>query len=257
MRYGHDDSVRAKPIAGRCPWSLGKRACPAYRGTMPRSIRAAFQNASRSAQLAPLLFVVACVPAPAPRVPTKRSAEEIARVAVASANLDACALEPGKERAVEIVATFNREGRIDSLTIQRDKDDGATLEEPLRACMMQAVKAVTVAPFDSWQGTVEVRTTVKGTASGQAGWIFNRGAMASALGGVDLSACAPLDGASDGHLLIEFLTTGRVLGAHLDGGPSKGSPAATCIEAAFSKARIPPFVSDGGKSIKVGKQFSL
>ncbi len=224
---------------------------------MQRSIRAAFQNASRSAQLAPLLFVVACVPAPAPRVPTKRSAEEIARVAVASANLDACALEPGKERAVEIVATFNREGRIDSLAIQRDKDDGATLEEPLRACMMQAVKAVTVAPFDSWQGTVEVRTTVKGTASGQAGWIFNRGATASALGGVDLSACAPLGGAGNSHILLEFLPTGLVRNAHVDSGPAEGSSAAACIEAAFSKVRIPPFVSDGGKALKVGNQFSL
>jgi hypothetical protein len=84
---------------------------------------------------------------------------------------------------------------------------------------------------------------------------FDRESAASALAQVDLTMCrAPKAPRGEGHVKVTFTAEGKATSAVVDRGPMVGTPAAKCIGAQFTKARIPAFK---GQPVQVGKLFQF
>jgi hypothetical protein len=79
--------------------------------------------------------------------------------------------------------------------------------------------------------------------------------VTAGLSTVDLSVCRRDGGPrGQGHIVIEFAPNGIVSRATADWPPFAGTPEGACVEAQFSKLRLPTF---GGPGLTVGKLFSL
>jgi hypothetical protein len=85
---------------------------------------------------------------------------------------------------------------------------------------------------------------------------FDRGAVAAALGSVDVRTCKVAGGPTgSGHLRVVFNPDGSVLSANVDQPPFAGTPVGTCIERRFMALRIPSF--QGRDPLPVGKSFFI
>jgi predicted Zn finger-like uncharacterized protein len=92
-------------------------------------------------------------------------------------------------------------------------------------------------------------------ATGGSAAAFDRGAAASALGGIDVQGCAKPDGPTGaGHVTVTFAPDGNVASAVVDSGPFPGTPVGGCIAGKFRGAHVPAF---SGGAIKVGKSFTI
>ncbi len=96
-----------------------------------------------------------------------------------------------------------------------------------------------------------------GGAGSAASAPFDRGAAASALGGIagNLSSCKKGDGPTGGgHVKVTFKPSGSVESVDVDTPPFSGTAVGGCVAGKFRSARVPAF---SGTSMTVGKSFSL
>jgi hypothetical protein len=84
---------------------------------------------------------------------------------------------------------------------------------------------------------------------------IDRGAVAAALGNVNVQSCKTSDGPTgSGHVRVTFSPDGRVISAVVDSGPFPGTRVGECLASRFRGVRMPAF---SGDLITVGKSFTI
>ena len=84
--------------------------------------------------------------------------------------------------------------------------------------------------------------------------LFDRGAAAAALGGVNVGSCKTAGGpVGAGHVSVTFSLDGTVSSAVVDRAPYAGTPTGACIANLFRAVRVRPFT---GQSVRMGKVFT-
>lgn len=104
---------------------------------------------------------------------------------------------------------------------------------PVQPVVLPAVSAPAPSPAPSASASAAAPTEPAGR--------FDRGAAQSALSGVSIDHClSPAASSLSGAVILVFAPTGVITSVKVEG-PLAGTPAGSCVGAAFGAARVPPF----------------
>ncbi len=179
----------------------------------------------------------------APAAPDRQTAQRT----VESVSLDACPFPRGRSTTIQLYVAFDRHGTASHVEVGRD------VEGSLAECLVASIKGARLPPGE-WEGATEVtfEATVETDGNGRTRWPFDRDAGEWTLGTIEATSGCTSKKSHLGHLSVVFDGSGKVSSAKVDEDITLTPETVRCIEAAFLRARVPPFA---GPPVSVGKWF--
>lgn len=183
--------------------------------------------------------------------------ESIAWLRIPEATVEKCGVLDGEARVVNAFFTFDAEQKVTRVRVEPGSPSRPELAPSPSTCRcLEAELGKTRVVKGNFPVGVEMRQRVAFARPGPSSLPgFGRAEAAGGLGGVDTRVCkAPNGPTGSGHVTVTFAPSGKVILAHVDGGPFIHSAIEGCITDAFEKVTIPPF---SGNPVMVGKMFHV